>query len=378
MGFKIDQQGPTDPFAGTPPRSPGSVRRTSHLDHVRDHGPTGAARITGAARELRTTRDGAVIDGEVALEARAHAPENRLELLVAEPPDPRLEQLLGERLGGGFRARLTEVLDGDDDRSSLLHLLLDDLPGANLVSGYALQRRNAETSDELELTVERLERMIDVCAGWTMDASLMRGVSEEHMMPTPVGPVAPDLGRPDDPWAWHDMPATLPAHGMRRRRRIDLVPGDDDTTARFDAHFRDSYFSPYGALDEPAVPWEDGDDGLRVVESVLHEYTVNGVLDLASAEIRTVRTDARVLPWRECPAAVASSGRIPGMALSELRARVRNELTGAGTCTHLNDLFRSLADLEAMAPPHLRPLDGGARVTPSGDDSLLRRAVGPE
>lgn len=376
MGFKIDQQGPMDPFAGAPPRSPGSVRRTSHLDHVRDHGAIGSARITGAARELRTTRDGVVIGGEVRVEARAHATENRLELLVAEPPDPRLGQLLGERLGGGFRARLTEVLDGDDDRSSLLHLLLDDLPGANLVSGYALQRRNAETSSELELTVERLERMVDICAGWTMDASLMRGVSEEHMMPTPVGPVAPDLGRPDDPWAWHDMPATLPAHGMRRRRRIDLVPGDDDATARFDAHFRDSYFSPYGALGERVDPLEDGDaDGLRLVESVLHEYTVTGELDLASAEIRTVRTDARVLPWRECTAAVASTRRIPGMALSELRARVRNELTGAGTCTHLNDLFRTLADLEAMVPPHLRPLDGGSRVTRSVDDPELRRAA---
>jgi hypothetical protein len=377
MGFKIDQQGPTDPVAGTPPRTPGSVRRTSHLDHVREHGATGSARITGAARELRTTRDGAVIGGEVTVEARAHATENRLELLVAEPPDPRLRQLLGERLGGGFRARLTEVLDGDDDRSSLLHLLLDDLPGANLVSGYALQRRNAETSSELELTVERLERMVDICAGWTMDASLMRGVSQDHMMPTPIGPVAPDLGRPDDPWAWHDMPATLPAHGMRRRRRIDLVP-EDDTTARFDAHFRDSYFSPYGALGEPAVPLDDGaDDGPRLVESVLHEYTVTGELDLVTAEIRTVRTDARVLPWRECAAAVASTGRIPDMALGDLRARVRDELTGAGTCTHLNDLFRSLADLEAMASPHLRPLDGGARVTQSGDDSERRRAADP-
>ena len=56
---------------------------------------------------------------------------------------------------------------------------------------------------------------------------------------------------------------------------------------------------------------------------------------------------------------------------------LRDELTGAGTCTHLNDLFRSLADLEAMASPHLRPLDGGARVTQSGDDSERRRAADP-
>jgi hypothetical protein len=296
-----------------------------------------------------------------------------LELLAADPSDPRLGQLLGERLGGGFRARLAEVLDGNDDRSSLLHLLIDDLPGANLVSGYALQRRSAETGSEFELTVAGLERMVDICAGWTMDASLMRGVSEEHMMPTPVGPVAPDLDRPGDPWAWHDMPASLPAHGMRRRRRIDLTPGDDGTTARFDAHFRDSYFSPYGALGRPAGA---DTDGRQLIETVLHEYTAAGVLDLTTAEIRTVRTEARVLPWRECTAAVASTERLPGMALSELRARVRRELTGAGTCTHLNDLFRSLADLEAMTP-HLRAVDGGPRVTRSTDDPQDRRAADP-
>jgi hypothetical protein len=56
----------------------------------------------------------------------------------------------------------------------------------------------------------------------------------------------------------------------------------------------------------------------------------------------------RVLPWQECPGAVASAGRITGMTLQELHFRVRQELSGTSTCTHLNDLLRSIADAEAL------------------------------
>jgi hypothetical protein len=54
------------------------------------------------------------------------------------------------------------------------------------------------------------------------------------------------------------------------------------------------------------------------------------------------------LPWQECPGAVASAERITGMTLGELHFRVRQELFGTSTCTHLNDLLRSVADAEAL------------------------------
>jgi hypothetical protein len=50
----------------------------------------------------------------------------------------------------------------------------------------------------------------------------------------------------------------------------------------------------------------------------------------------------------ECPGAVASAGRLVGMRLAELRTWVRREMTGASTCTHLNDTLRSLADVSAL------------------------------
>jgi hypothetical protein len=36
------------------------------------------------------------------------------------------------------------------------------------------------------------------------------------------------------------------------------------------------------------------------------------------------------------------------MTLSDLRFRVRKELTGTATCTHLNDLLRSVADARTL------------------------------
>jgi hypothetical protein len=102
---------------------------------------------------------------------------------------------------------------------------------------------------------------------------------------------------------------------MRRRRRLDLTPGYE-----VDVHFRDSH------MDE------------AYAESVVYEYSVTGMA-----------ARARVLPWMECPGAVASATRLVGMPAAELRGWVRRELTGATTCTHLNDTLRSLADVTALA-----------------------------
>jgi hypothetical protein len=46
---------------------------------------------------------------------------------------------------------------------------------------------------------------------------------------------------------------------------------------------------------------------------------------------------------------------LDGHAVGELRELVRREFKGTSTCTHLNDLLRSLADLG----PLVRLLDAG-------------------
>ena len=98
----------------------------------------------------------------------------------------------------------------------------------------------------------------------------------------------------------------------------------------FDAHFRDSHV--------------DGDG----VETIVHEYTVEGSIDASTRTIATVAANVRVLPWQECPGAIGSATRIRGMTLSEMRDRVRGEFVGTSTCTHLNDTLRAIADLDAL------------------------------
>ena len=80
----------------------------------------------------------------------------------------------------------------------------------------------------------------------------------------------------------------------------------------------------------------------------MHEYTMSGTVDLRTGRIGSVSARANVLPWVECPGALASAQRVDGMELSELRSRIRKEFVGRSTCTHLNDSLRSLADVTAL------------------------------
>jgi hypothetical protein len=130
--------------------------------------------------------------------------------------------------------------------------------------------------------------------------------------------------------SWHVMGALAP-HAVRRRRRLDLVaPAAGALEHRIDLHFRDSHV----------------DD--RASETIMHEYTLSGTVDLAAGRIGTLSARANVLPWVECPGALASVRRVDGMELSELRYRIRKEFVGRSTCTHLNDSLRSLADVTAL------------------------------
>jgi len=145
-----------------------------------------------------------------------------------------------------------------------------------------------------------------------------------------LGPPAPVLEPVGDPDSWHAMAALTP-YAVRRRRRLDLIaPTNGGDEYRIDLHFRDSHV----------------DEGAQ--ETVLHEYTVTGTADRVAGRIGAVAARAQVLPWLECPGAVASAERISGMELSSLRPVVRKEFVGRTTCTHLNDSLRSLGDIEDL------------------------------
>ena len=146
-------------------------------------------------------------------------------------------------------------------------------------------------------------------------------------MPVPECPVAPVLEDPTDPDGWHPMEA-LPPTSMRRRRRIDVVPQGDDFV-HVDATFRDSFWEPSGE------------------EVVLHEYLLAAEVDGAGRILR-IDAEPRVLPWPECPAAAASAAQLIGTIAEALPDTVKQDLRGISSCTHLNDLFRSLRDVHRL------------------------------
>ncbi len=318
--------GTVPPAAGSPDRQPGSVRRTTSIDLVRPDGASGPLLVSGAGRDLLTDPNGT---GRVAAEAHTeivmdYVGGRTLQSLVSDPPVAGLEALVGRSVGSGFRRILAEALPDLAGTHAIVHLLLDELTPATLISGSTLVR---EGSGAVFGTASPGMKMpLDICAGWVSGGAMTVAIAETGIPLLGWGPPAPRLDRADDPQAWHAM-ATLPPFSMRRRRMIDLAPGPDDASLLGQVRFRDSY-------------WEA--DG---TETVVHEYGLTFSVDRLAWTITAAEAVPGPLPAPECPSAAASAGRLVGERVDGLRDLVRAEFTGTSTCTHLNDVFRSLADV---------------------------------
>ena len=313
--------GPRDPLTVTPPRPLGSVRRTTSIDQRRGE-PGEHQQVVALGRDLLTRADGTT---EVADEVRLNAMVDAMGIIVsieADPPVPELTELVGAHGSKGHRSRVDELLADHRERATVLLQLLDDMPMAALISMYGATR----AMDDWLLPPEAAAKMVDLCAGWERGATMLDALERTSIFPIPVGPPAPPLESPDDPLGWHDLGSMAP-RSVRRRRRLDLVPGEP---VEMDVHFRDSHM---------------GDDGL---EDVLHEYTLAVTL-AADLTVLTSEPVVRVLPWPECPRALGSAARVVGQPVSALRQLVASEFTGTSTCTHLNDVLRSLAGATSLA-----------------------------
>jgi hypothetical protein len=119
--------GPHAPARSTPPRSPGSVRRTTSIDTVRPDGPHGALVVDARGRDLRTGHDDAAqaeVLGEVALTLRLEPATHTLVDVRADGSDghaadaPDLRPLVGARVGSGFRRLLDEAMPEERHRGS--------------------------------------------------------------------------------------------------------------------------------------------------------------------------------------------------------------------------------------------------------------------
>lgn len=312
-------------MVGAPARVPGSIRRTSTIDSLRPDGVAGEVIVRGAARDLVTFDDGSCAEvGMANVGSRIdYLGGYRVLELTSDPAlsDPSL--FVGRAASAGFRSVVASALPGERERATLLHLLLDDLPGAVLVSGYVGVRARMPVKREGNFALQ----ILDLCAGFTRDGTILTETDHTGMPPAAVGPVAPSLDRSDDPDAWHPIEA-LAQHGVRRLRRLDVVPGEMVTIS---AYFRDSHMS------------DEGD------ETVIHEYSLDAELDPVSRCFTSSAARAQVLPWQECIDAETSARRLVGRSADGLRGEVRQSFVGPSTCTHLNDTLRSLEDVPVLA-----------------------------
>ncbi len=329
--------GPHRPVDRTPERAPGSIRRTTHLDAWRSTGADRTIFLTGRGRDLLTVGPGplaasaipagaghgdrpvVVADETVAVEVD----EKQRAVLVLEAaiPDDVVGALRGQSLRGAFRHALAGAgLAG----ANLVYALLDELPAVSMVWGYHLLRLAGTDGPTPHVDIGS---MAGVCAGWAVGSSMLQAAERDGRAPIILGPPAPELAPKladgGDPWGWHDLPPRRPGT-IRRRRRTDVGPPEAGRRA-VDAMFRDTYTEPDGS------------------ETVVHEYAVRATID--GDRLVAVDADPRVLPAWECPSAAPSAGDMAGATLADLRVQVRRDLRGAGTCTHLNDLLRTFADL---------------------------------
>jgi hypothetical protein len=310
----------------TPPRRPRSVRRTTSIDITRREGTLDPVYLTGHGRDLATESDGSTTElRNVGLSATVDLVSRLIRRIETELAVAGMARLAGAPAMSGFRSAADEVAPELRAGRDLLYTLIDDIPVATLISGHALSASGllGDVSQSGYMPVA------NQCAGFVTGGLLMN-MFEDGDPVVVTGPDAPNLDDPGDPQAWHPM-ASLPIHGMRRRRRLDVYDVDGvGSVTQIDAMFRDSYVRGDGQ------------------ETIIHEYTLAATVDPYSGQIVTAQAVPRVLPWQECPGAVDSATRIVGMTLSDLHFRVRKELTGITTCTHLKDLLRSVADAAAL------------------------------
>jgi hypothetical protein len=319
------------PTSQVHPRAPGSIRRTSHIDML--VGQEDPLVLAGARRDLLTARDDTTkVLSRVSVEATIGS-GRRVRALVTDPGDERVEELVGAPVGRGFRARLDEVF-GADAQSLELYSLLEELPVAALLSGYAAMYQLSESPATMANLLPE-----DVCSGWHHDGFMMTTIRQTGSIPLPLGPPDP-ISTSTDELAWHEM-TPLPVGGMRRRRLVNLEAGDP---AEIWAMFQDTHV---------------GEDGAA---RVLHEYSVTASVDPETLEILHCRATPQVLPWGECPAAAQSAERLVGHRVGDIRSLLRAEFHGTSVCTHLNDLLRSLGDVATLSSRLDDALGGSSSV----------------
>jgi len=317
------------PAGASPPRRPGSVRRTSSIDMRWPGGWGTQLRLSGRARDLLTPAGGGAprVLAEDVLRAGV-APDRTIEEISSEPTRPGIGRLVGARGGGRLRAALAEVVPEELAAGTPLYLLLDDIAGSTLIAGFAYSQWHPEwLKAAAGQAASARRRMEGVCTGFQPGSSAL----DEHGLSRPVHrtrTVLP-LPRVGDPDGWHDL-EDIGEVSMRRARRIDVHPGEPGTYA-VDAMFQDSATKPGGG------------------RAAVHEYRLEAIVDAGTWTLTSVVAEPRVLPFQECPLATRNVAAMIGTPLAEMRTAVLDRLARTNGCTHLNDALRALAEVPVLA-----------------------------
>jgi hypothetical protein len=315
---------PRGSVVSAPARRTGSVRRTATMDFTWPDGLQGDTVLDGRARDLRTSDDGTATVLAAASLRMVTDPRRVIKEVSSAPGVGGLRNLAGESAMSGFRRRLAAT--GATAAGTPLYQLLDDVPGATLVSGAAWQRWY-DVDRYLQIKADVSQRvMTDVCTGYQQGSSALQpdGTLRWRQDRQP----AVDIDAVDDDLAWHRH-ARPDGVTMRRARRIDVWLAGP--VVHVDAFFQDSSTLPEGGRQS------------------IHEYTLTAEADLETGTVRAVTPVPRVLPYDECPLAVGHVAGLAGLPLSELRVSVLERLRGPLGCTHLNDMLRALADVPGLA-----------------------------
>lgn len=312
----------------SPLRRPGSVRRTTNIDV---HWPDGFGQVSvmdGAARDVFTPLDGGapvVLDeGRYVITA---SPLREILDISVTPDHPNAQQMVGIRGGGASRIALGQIMGSI--KGTPLYQIMDDFAGASLVAGWIWSvwtddwaaRINSSDSQQLR------RKMTNICTGFTEGASSLNdegGPDANGQSKTEVGP----LVNPADLAGWHDLPHQEGPR-FRRARRLDVWREGD--LIHCDIGFQDSGSNPQGS------------------RTAVHEYQVAITVDPSDMTLTSLDAIPLILPFRECPGAVANIKRLVGLGVADFRQDVLDKLPGILGCTHLNDVLRSLADVPVLA-----------------------------
>ena len=315
--------------------------------------------LSGAARDVRGAAPGE--PPVVVREAEVYAtfdPSRVLVLLETRPDAPWTQAMIGQRSGGGFRRFLDQATPTDVD-ASLVRQLLEDLPGAALISGYSslrIARRMGGNPGDLTPPAV-LAHMTDICSGWRDGGTAMRSISAGDGVPVQICPVAPDLNdTPGGSGGWRRFPP-LELDWMRRRRLVDVTFSDDGQSAEIWGdvprhHRRSARGRSRGERCEERTRIATRAESILPV--ALSRYCTSircpGISRCRQMDGFSLHSPLtpRVLPFSECPAAALEVGALSGVLMSELAKTVPVALFSVKSCTHLNDLLRNIGGMAGV------------------------------